>query len=320
MRKIIIRLTAEGNGKIVRIIINPEVSTLLISHNYGGGTTLFERNLADVMGDKLYILRIVSHRRNIFCKLENSGIGSHTCKPSVLKELLTLRFKKIIVNSLVSASPAFASMDILEKYKKENPDVPFTYYIHDFHCVCPKYTLVAEDWYCGLECSKHNCKFNLKDHRYSGPIVSWRAHWNEFLLIFDEIICFSNSSREILYQAYPSLSRRNVEVKPHSMSYCNFQPIREIEVFRPHVGIFGNIANVPKGELVVRRLLKDLPENIPIFIIGISEDQLGLSRTNAYFHGKYSLEELPGIIREHKISVAFSHQYVRKHSVIWSLN
>lgn len=297
-------LKAEKDGKIVDIIEDPERSTLLITHNWGGGTERFEKNVADAMGDKLYILRIVSYRRNIYCKLENYGIGNHICKPSVMEKLLTLKFKNIIVNSLVSASPAFAIMDILKKYKKENPDVSFTYYVHDFHSVCPKFNLVADDWYCGLECSRHGCRFNLKDNRYSGSIESWRSHWNEFLLIFDNIICFSNSSREILYQAYPSLRGRKVEVKPHSMSYCNFQPIKEIDGFSLHLGIFGNVANVPKGELVVKRLLKELPENIPISFVGISENQIDVSRPNTYFHGRYSLEELPGIIRDHKISMA----------------
>jgi glycosyltransferase involved in cell wall biosynthesis len=297
-------LKAEKDTKIVDIIADPERSTLLITHNWGGGTEQFERNVADAMVDKLYVLRIVSYRRNIYCKLENHGIGNHICKPSVMEKLLTLKFRKIIVNSLVSTSPAFETMDILKRYKKENPDVSFIYYVHDFHSVCPIYTLVADDWYCGLECSKHDCRFNLKDNRYSGSIESWRSHWNEFLLIFDEIICFSNSSREILYQAYPSLRGRNVEVKPHSMSYCNFQSIKEIDGFRLHIGIFGNIANVPKGELVVKRLLKELPENIPISFVGISENQIGVSRPNTYYHGRYALKELPEIIREHKISMA----------------
>jgi glycosyltransferase involved in cell wall biosynthesis len=297
-------LKAEKDENIVDAIVDPEESALLITHNWGGGTAQFERNVADELGGKLYILRFVSYRRNIFCKLENSGIGNHICKPSVLEKLLTLKFKNIIVNSLVSASPAFATMDILKKYKRENPNVSFTYYVHDFHSVCPKFNLVADDWYCGLECSKHDCKFNLKDNRYSGSIGSWRSHWNEFLLIFDNIICFSNSSREILCQAYPSLRDHQIEVKPHSMSYCNFQPIKEIDGFSMHVGIFGNIANVPKGRLVVKRLLKELPENIPISFIGVSENQIGVSRPNTYYHGKYALKELPGIISKHKISMA----------------
>lgn len=124
------------------------------------------------------------------------------------------------------------------------------------------------------------------------------------LPLVDEIRCFSNSSKEIVKRVYPDLINEKITVVPHSLDYIKFTPIKNVEKLPLHIGIVGAIKSIPKGKLVVRELLKRIPEEIPISIIGATKYDIGgINRKNTKYLGKYNHDDLQHLVEDEAISM-----------------
>lgn len=288
---------------IENIFENTKDSILFITHNYSGGTALFEKNYLSEMSESFIICRMISYKQNLALKIEKCG-KSFYCKPDFFEKILLYKYKKIVFNSFANFYKIKKYFDLLIDYKQKNPKINFLYMVHDFHCVCPTINLVADNWNCNLECQKYNCKFNSFSNHFDKNINQWRKNWFELLFVTDEIRCFSESSKQIVQKAYPLLSDKKFKVIPHNMSYCKFSPIKNVEKLPLHIGIVGLIDTVFKGKLVVRELLKRIPEEIPISLIGVTKKQIGgKNRKNTHYLGKYNHDDLQRLVEQETISM-----------------
>ena len=78
--------------------------------------------------------------------------------------------------------------------------------------------------------------------------------WKRFFAYVDEIRCFSNSSKEILCQAYKDLEKNKIKIQPHDLSFITFTPIIGIERLSLHLGIIGACNANIKGKSVAKKL------------------------------------------------------------------
>lgn len=279
-------------------------SILFITHNLGGGTALYEKNFSDEHTENIFYLKIISYGKNICFKLESKNNSLKIYIPAEqVCSVFQNEFKSVVINSLIQIYNPFKMMEMLRSYKSKYQKCKFVYHIHDFHCVCPIVNLIANNWDCGLNCSVHKCQFDFFVNRYSGNIEDWRSQWYKLLSITDEIICFSENSKKIILRSYPNLDKNKLTVKPHSMSYCHYEKIEGIEKLPLHIGILGAVFTIPKGKLIIQELLRRIPSDIPVTFIGATKRQMGISRKNTKFYGKYKHEELIKLIKKSNISV-----------------
>lgn len=287
------------------IFAESENHILLLTHNYGGGTLTYENNLITESKEKFIVLRMISYGKNLAMKIERDG-KTFYLPSNFLNSVFENKFKSVIVNSLLSFYHNEKIIPFLSDYKRKNPDVRFTVMMHDFYPVCPHFNLVADNWNCNLECEKHKCKFDNFVEKFNGAITEWRKIWMKLLPLVDEIRCFSNSSKEIIKKAYPNLKDEKITVVPHSLDYIKFTPIKNVEKLPLHIGIVGSVFTVPKGKLVVRELLKRIPEEIPISIIGATKHDIGgIRRKNTHYLGKYKHDDLQRLVEDETISMEF---------------
>lgn len=288
---------------IEEIFAGSENCVLLLTHNYGGGTLTYENNLISESKEKFIVLRMISYRKNIAMKIERDGRTFYV-HANLLDSVFKNKFKSVIVNSLLSFYGNEKFIPFLADYKRKNSDVRFTVMMHDFYPVCPHFNLVADNWDCNLECEKHKCRFDNFVEKFNGTIGEWRKNWMNLLPVIDEIRCFSNSSKEIVKKAYPDLKYEKITVVPHSLDYIKFTPIKNVEKLPLHIGIVGTIKSVPKGKLVVRELLKRIPEEIPVSIIGTTKHDIGgINRKNTKYLGKYNHDDLQHLVEDETISM-----------------
>lgn len=279
-------------------------SILFITHRLGGGTLQYEKNYAQEQKCNIFFLRIISYRKDLCYELENYYTGKKVyIETKKINEVFKRQYKIVVVNSLVQFYDLFKFIDILISYKEKNIRIPLVYHIHDFHCVCPVINLVADNWNCYLQCEKHNCEFNFYEQCYDGKISIYRNKWYDFLSLIDEIICFSEDSKNIILNAYKTLNSNKIAVKPHKMNYCNFTPLKNIEKLPIHIGIVGSVFTIPKGKLVVQELIRRLSDDIPISIIGATNRQIGMKREKLKCLGAYKHSELPTLLNQEKITV-----------------
>ena len=275
---------------------------LFITHNFDGGTMIFEKNYLSSCTYPALVCRMISYKKNLFFRLETTEGHALYIHDKDFITLFKYTFTEIILNSLCSFFSIEKYINTLCEYKEKNPYVTFRYFVHDFHCVCPTVNLVADKWNCGLACEKHKCIFDSFLDRYNGTISEWRKLWKQLFLQTDEIRCFSEDSKRILLTAYPDLHEERISVKPHSMNWCHFTKIPGIENLPLHVGIIGSVYSVHKGKYVVRELLRRLPSEIPVSIIGATRRQIGICRKNVRYLGIYKHDDLQKIIEHLTIS------------------
>jgi len=128
--------------------------------------------------------------------------------------------------------------------------------------------------------------------------------WGDFFAVADKIVCFSNSSKEILRTAYPSLPEEKIIVSPHKVE--GFFPLKFVSKRGTlHIGVVGAI-NLHKGLEILKQMAKLLEEkNYDARIILIGQASEAISSNKLIVTGEYKREELPSLIKKHNISVVF---------------
>lgn len=284
-----------------------ETSVLFITHDLGGGTSFYKKNYFSEHASSNYIeLCFVSYKRDLCFILKDQKTGrKKTIKPEALRSVLSKRFREVIVNSLVSFYEVIPLLHLLVEYKKQNPTARISYNVHDFHCVCPNYNLVADGWFCNLACGEHHCTFDAFLDRFAASVSVWRVAWNAFFSIVDEIRCFSESSREILLKAYPSLRAEQISVQGHAMPNCRYTPVRESENAVPCIGIIGAVYTIAKGKLIAERLARELSSDVKVSVIGTPKGAWkGAFGRNVHFTGSYAHGTLHSIIMREGVTLA----------------
>ncbi len=128
--------------------------------------------------------------------------------------------------------------------------------------------------------------------------------WKRFFAYVDEIRCFSNSSKEILCQAYKDLEKDKIKIQPHDLSFITFTPIIGIERLSLHLGIIGACNANIKGKSVAKKIIRKYGDEIPISMVGSSYRYYKIKKKKVKYMGLYQQGELQNIIEHEKISLA----------------
>jgi glycosyltransferase involved in cell wall biosynthesis len=225
--------------------------------------------------------------------------------------LRELSFKEIFVNSLVSFKDT-ARILALMKELTEISNAELVIPIHDYYPVCPNYTLLNEkSEFCevpSLERCRVCMQYNDLEWKTFGnenaDVSVWRNDWKALLDTATKIICFSNSSKEILKRAYSDLENKKIVIIPHTVKALPAVLVEESEAKEEiTVGVLGAI-NLAKGAGILNDLVKTIEEqNLKINIVLIGEISEFIKSEHFHVTGRYEREALPQLIKEHEIDI-----------------
>ena len=222
-----------------------------------------------------------------------------------------LKIEEIIVNSFVSFSGVGDWLALTTQIRAA-ADCKLTFLLHDFFSICPSYTLINDSSeYCGVPSDQATCRRCLnrntgdfKRFESHADIVTWRAQWGKFLRCCDEIICFGNSSAEILRRAYSGIDLPSIVVRPHDIS-GRFKRIY-FESWRSpikRIGVLGAI-NLAKGSEVLRDLVGYIDSRrVSAKVILFGEIDREIKSSAFEVTGRYDFQGLESMIREKDIDV-----------------
>jgi glycosyltransferase involved in cell wall biosynthesis len=284
----------------------------------GGGAHQFRnRRISQILQDGSAVL-LISYKGNsakiatLRFQFKSHDFAFSIEQPDDLVRLFTLlKIKEIVVNSFVSFAAVGDWLALVSKIRGET-HCRVTFFVHDFFAICPSYTLINDsNEYCGVPNDLKVCRKcltrNTGDFRRfeaHADILTWRSQWDTFLQCCDEIICFGNSSAEILRKAYPLISTEKIAVRPHDIS-GRFKPIY-FESWRDsikRIGVLGAI-NFAKGSKVVRDLVEYIDRRkLPAKVILFGEIDLAIKSPAFEATGRYDLECLESIILDKDIDV-----------------
>ena len=291
--------------------------SLVFDHNMGGGANHYRRAIVDARvaagGTVLlctYNLPTLDYRITLLVP----GEGETTYRISsflVLEPILDqVPVRELFLNSPVSFDEPLLFADWLASMRAEHQDMRLTVTAHDYFAVCPSFVLLnADGRYCGIP-DVAECASCLARHRASYVTLSpptrigpWRASWGRCLSAADEVRCFSDSTRRLLWRAYPDLDAARVTVVPHRVDYRPSRLPRLRHAGPLTIGIAGHIS-VQKGADIVKTLLElietDRPE-VRVVVIGTLD--LARKSNRLEVTGPYQRDDLADLIEAHGINM-----------------
>lgn len=299
--------------KLIQIKIQSELlyTKLIIDHGLGGGANHYIDESFDNNTELSQLIILIRYDFNVTQTYKVAfafkGLNYNISSSSLFEAFTFLsgfRINEIFLNSLVSypdVKEIIQEIVFLKEKTKSKVILP----IHDFFPVCPSYTLLNEKMqYCGvpanLEICK-NCLINNKNEfkifEQETNIAKWRTSWNSINKIADEIICFSNSSKEIYLKAYPEISNKII-IKPHDISgrYKKiYDPNKKID--KIIIGVLGGI-NEAKGAKVIQNLVDFIDvNNLNAKVVVIGEISITINSSSFEVTGRYNKKDLPDIVK-----------------------
>mgnify|MGYP001627283211 CR=1 FL=1 len=244
----------------------PTRSVILLDHGMGGGATRYgESRLAFWLSSGRTVVKVVPQASTLDFRIEiYDGSGrSELSVPSqneLLEILERLDADVLEINSLVGFEdvPAVTAWASVWRRARQNRHLRFN--LHDFHSVCPAFTLVDSDGrFCGVpkkercvECLPKNAisTLGLDIHR---DIAEWRGAWRDLLAACDHIAAFSMPSVTLLRRAHPELRSGQVGIVGHEGGGKGLRRVAPAKVRPGVVAVLGHI-NRAKGADLLRAL------------------------------------------------------------------
>jgi len=289
---------------------------LIIDHDLGGGTTDYRNRKVNALVEKkrtvIYLYPSRKHKKNYEITVLNwkdkLSFQARSFKKTM--DLFTILNIKIVhLNSLVDYSGCQNKLSLINSFVQKcrcSLDI----LLHDFYPLCPSYNLINyKESFCALpafnKCQK--CFKRLKQNKSDElSINKWRENWISLMKTASNIIVFSNSSKTIFNQVYPSFAQKLL-VKSHSLSYFKHGKLTlNAKNEQLKIGVLGNI-NHQKGLAKIASLgkfFKAKKTKHEIIILG-KVSKIQKLPSNIHVQGSYTIENLPSIIKEHNINVFF---------------
>ncbi len=302
-------------GHVRRLAAAAKSVQLFIDHDLGGGAnhvrhTLVKEQLAARGVVFVLTFHVPTLQYVLECRRRDASERLVVDIDALLRALPTLGLERVHWNNAVSFTRPLVLLDAITLLARHQA-VPVTYYLHDYHCICPSHFLLGCDGrYCGLgdigQCAA--CLPNIHDGLTSlfseRDIHLWRRRWDAFLSATDEIIYFSQASLALVIRTYPQLARHaGLKLRPHSIADFPARSIG-VDLQAPlNIGIVGRI-NGHKGAHVVRQMAQAIEArgaDAHITVLGAID---GLNRSRLVtITGSYQRDELPELIARHRINV-----------------
>lgn len=242
---------------------------LWIDHSLGGGTQSYSFNKFKEYKDEYVIIRLQYfhlYRSYVISFPNGEFFTGFTLSFDEIKTLFNnLNITKIVLNSLVAYRNIKEVLSFIHWLHLNNKNIDVIYNVHDFFFICPNCNLIsADNKFCGFDydadCS--NCvnkyKSLMPEYEYKLfydeflNISEWRKMWQKTLLEdVTEVVCFSNSSCEIVNKFYPAISSK-LRLVPHYV-----RPLKQVNV-KPHnavnIAVLGKVDTIPKGKIFIEKL------------------------------------------------------------------
>lgn len=255
---------------------------LFFNHSLGGGTQAYQDGkIKERLGkERVYSACVLADGRTLIVREhseENALPGKEIARfdyagmtELMYKSLLTaLSIDEIFVNHLIGFQlPEFLDWN-------ERCGVPYKVFLHDFFCVCPRYTLLnAAGKYCGAETDEAICNSCLaKGDVATQDIHTWRESMQRFLVAAADVSAPSRSTAEIVERYYRGLT---IDVKEHKL-LSPVHPTYQIS-FREDavrtVAVLGAIGSAKGVEIVYTLKRRIEKENAPIRLVVIGYTSL----------------------------------------------
>jgi hypothetical protein len=290
-------------------VSNESRCALAFDHDMGGGANYFRKEwIAEQLQVRSFVLLVTFEIASLRLAMDVVTFESTTrhilygagCIESVAASGLV---ERVLYNDAVSFSHPIDIPSWLIAFKSQ-ANTLLTMAVHDYFSVCPsQFLLNDKQRFCKVPAMEECLRcLPINDNEFSTLFAqrhmpTWRERWGAAFSMADEVICFSDSSRELLGRAYPTLTLDRVAVAPHRVERFTRKP--DVKLDRPmHIGVVGAIG-FHKGAGVIQELSSEIAlRKLPVKISVIGTLELSCDVAIVSVTGAYKQADLPLLIEK----------------------
>lgn len=262
-----------------------EKTELILSHVAGGGTEIFLQDY----------LRQDSELKRLVMRPEQAPQDKQAWE----KLLRDYRVARITVNHLLGF-PLYDTLTILPQLS-----VPYDYYLHDYFCMCPNWSLDCKGAYCDDYRSHPYCRYIFQRRNLPGlDLADYRRRFREFLRGAERVIAPTGYAAGIVSSMYPETA---ITVQPHRLPAdggrtFQRQFAQQAELTLTFLGNFyaqkGARYIVKLNEWLRRRQLP-----VRLVVMGENVEEIEGNREGILFSGRYEREKGPELLARYQTAV-----------------
>jgi GT2 family glycosyltransferase len=290
---------------------------LVFDHFLGGGANIYtqeriEQYLKEGKNTLLIAYDHYSHCYILRHRYKNYDFSFKITDFEALTQFINrLQLAEIFINNFVSYKNPHTLLSYIDTLVDDS-SAKLVLPIHDFYTLCPSYNLLNEEGkYCDVPdiekcatCMDKNMQEWRNFYNEEVDVKQWRASWEKLFNKSNEILFFSNSSKEIFLKAYPTIDSNKLIVTPHTVT--DISPLnihKNPNKTTTTIGILGAISYV-KGSHIIKQMIQLIErDNLDINVVVIGEITETISSEHFKSTGKYRREDLPQIIKDEQIDI-----------------
>lgn len=296
---------------------SPIPTSLVLDHDMGGGANAYRERLVDglvaagrrvavvtpLLSALEYEIRVIEDGREVARWREPD-------EDALLRALDRMRIATVDLNDLVGFADPLRLVGWCVARRAKGATL--TFHLHDFHAVCPAFTLIdAHGGFCGVPslevcrgCLPRNAANSLGLGQGVDP-EAWRDAWAQLLAASDRVVVFSHASARILERAYPAMAdAAHVEVRPHAIESGHLRAVRRGGGPVLKVGVVGNISRPKGADIVAGLVARAQAESLPVQVVVIGTLQASTPvGPHLVVHGAFDAQELPDLMERYGIDV-----------------
>ena len=266
-------------------MVKVEPSEIVMSHEMGGGTEVFlQEYLQSNPGRKKIVMRPPQ-------ELQGKAAWERFIREN--------NIGYITVNHLLG----FSLKDELEVFPQLS--IPYSFYLHDYLCLCPNWSLDCCAVHCGEYRTHSYCRdiFQQRD-ALDLDLDFYRQQFEKFLMGADKVIAPTHYAAGIVNSMYPQVK---ITVQPHRLReniQRTFQQgfVQQEELTLTFLGTF----SAQKGARYILRLnewirKRQLP--VRLVVMGGDVGDIAGSREGIMFTGPYQREMIPELLAKYQTAV-----------------
>lgn len=212
---------------------------VVIDHRMGGGANRYRETRLEALRTAGAPVALVtsdfsslSYRLELFSATALKVDRRFEDQADLIRMIESMSPAAIEINSLVGCDDVSAMLAAIVGMRRRRPMLRFRFNLHDFHSLCPSFTLMDKSGeYCGVPrldtcraCLPANSRFSL-GMNVGINIVEWRRAWSEWLMLADERVAFSKSSLDIFSLGMPEVASLPWRVEPHVLDRSHLRPV-----------------------------------------------------------------------------------------------
>ncbi|MBE6102567.1 MAG: hypothetical protein E7200_10840 [Selenomonas ruminantium] len=273
---------------------------LVLTHNLGGGAQAFlqqrqqeewqGRTVFCVCPEGRFSLEPAELRVFPFGKPEAATVLPFS-RENLQILLRELQIGELFINSLVGYPMRVIWQWLLEV------GVPYTVFLHDYHCVCPEWSLACLARHCSESSNHSYCQHELP-WKGGMELAEWRQGFSVLLQRAVRIQSPSTYAARLVQQVYPQLE---IEIKPHVIAWPlrrTFQPrfVHRQPLRLVFLGSFWR----NKGSLEILALHAHiLEQGLPLQLVVLGEivwQDVGETARTLAWAGRYDRESVSNLL------------------------